>query len=87
MEWARGEASRFAESPSVVAFQIVGVVAVPGDPDFSKQPDKNISLQFGFESLRECREWHDTLFPGLMESYARWHGPQPVFFATILKDL
>lgn len=87
LQWARSEASVASAVPTVKDFRIITVAAVPGDPEYSKQLDKNISLQFSFGSLSECRAWNDTLFTPLMESYARWHGPQPVFFATILKDL
>ncbi|MDE6341720.1 MAG: hypothetical protein K2K93_05340 [Muribaculaceae bacterium] len=87
LQWARSEASVASAAPIVKDFRIITVAAVPGDPDFAKSPDKNISLQYAFDSLSECRSWNETLFTPLMDSYARWHGPQPVYFATILKDL
>lgn len=87
LEWARTEASIAGAPPEVKDFRIIGVAAVPGDPEFSKRDEKNISLQFSFDSLKDCRQWHETLFTPLLDSYARWHGPQPVFFATILQDL
>ena len=40
-----------------------------------------------FDSVADCREWNERNFPAFMESYAGWHGPDPLFFATILKEL
>ena len=85
MEWANGEGSLAAESSSLRDFNVIAVVAIPGDADFAKSPDRNMSLQMTFDSLSECREWHEQRFTPLMDSYARWYGPRPLFFATILK--
>lgn len=87
LEWAKGEGRLAAQFPSLRDFRVLTVAAIPGDSDYAKSPDKNLSIQMSFDSLSECREWNDTKFTALMDSYAKWHGPNPVFFATILKQL
>lgn len=86
MKWADSEAKAAAATSSLRGFSTVQVIAVPGDPEFAKGKDRNISIQMRFDSLADCRRWHESRFEPVMESYARWHGPQPLFFATILKE-
>ncbi len=87
IEWAKGEGRLAADSPRLRNFRILTVAAIPGDAGYAKSPDKNLSIQMTFDSLSDCREWNDSKFTAVMESYAKWHGPNPVFFATILKEL
>lgn len=87
LEWAKGEGRRAADSPKMRDYRILTVAAIPGDAEYAKSPDKNLSIQIGFDSLSDCREWNEQKFNALMDSYAKWHGPNPVFFATILKEL
>lgn len=87
IEWAKGEGRLAAASNNIRDYRILTVAAIPGDTDYAKSPDKNLSIQLGFDSLADCRQWNEKNFSALMDSYARWHGPNPVFFATILKEL
>ena len=87
IEWAKGEAHLVATSDNLRDYKIVTVAAIPGDKDFAKQNEKNFSIQMYFDSISDCRKWNETNFTTLMESYAKWHGPNPLFFATILKEL
>ena len=86
LQWAQGEGRKAAQSPLLCDFHVLSVVAIPGDKDFAKSPDRNLSLQMTFDSLADCREWHETRFDSLMMSYAAWYGKDPLFFATILKE-
>lgn len=87
IEWAKGNARLAAASDSLKDYRIVTVAAIPGDKDFAKQDEKNFSVQMCFNSIADCRQWNEKNFPVFMDSYARWHGPNPLFFATILKEL
>ena len=87
LDWAKGEARLAAESPLLRDYKIVTVAAIPGDKEFAKSKEKNFSVQMHFESVSDCREWNEKNFPAFMNSYAGWHGPDPLFFATILKEL
>lgn len=86
LHWAEGEGRKAAESGGLRDFHILAVVAIPGDKDFAKSPDRSMSLQMRFDTLADCRRWHETRFAPLMMSYAAWHGKDPLFFATILKE-
>ena len=87
IEWAKGEAGLVAASPTLRDYKVVTVAAIPGDKEFAKSQEKNFSVQMYFDSISDCREWNEKNFSGFMESYAKWHGPNPLFFATILKEL
>lgn len=84
--WAEGEGRKAAQSHELRDFSIIAVVGIPGDKDFAKSPDRSMSLQMRFDTLADCRRWHETHFDALMMSYAAWHGKDPLFFATILKQ-
>ena len=86
IDWANGEGRLAAASDTLRGFNCLMVPAIPGDKDFDRSPDRTFSLQMKFDSLKDCRAWHVSNFDALMGSYARWHGPDPLFFATILKD-
>ena len=87
IEWAKGEARLASASDKLRDYKLITVAAIPGDKDFAKQDEKNFSVQIHFDSVADCREWNEKCFPAFMESYAKWHGPNPLFFATILKEL
>lgn len=87
LNWANTGGRAAAACESMRCFRIMEVAAIPGDPDFTAQNDRNISIQLSFDSLSDCRRWNECHFPAVMQSYASWHGPDPVFFATILKEL
>lgn len=87
IDWVNGEGRLAAASPLLRDYRCLMVAAIPGDKDFDKSADRTFSLQMQFDSLRDCREWHNGTFETLMHSYARWHGPNPLFFATILKQV
>ncbi|MDE6017466.1 MAG: DUF4286 family protein [Muribaculaceae bacterium] len=85
--WAKDEGRLAASSHLLRDYKIVTVAAIPGDKEFAKSPEKNFSVQMYFDSISDCREWNEKNFSALMDSYARWHGPNPLFFATILKEI
>ena len=87
IEWAKGEARLAASSAKLKDYKVVTVAAIPGDKEFARQDEKNFSVQMYFDSVSDCREWNEKNFPTFMDSYADWHGPNPLFFATILKEL
>ncbi len=87
ISWAKDEAQTAASSPLLRNYKLITVAAIPGDKEFAKSPEKNFSIQMHFDSIADCREWNEKCFHTLMESYAKWHGPNPLFFATILKEL
>ena len=87
IKWAKGEAQLAAESPKLKDYKVITVAAIPGDQDFARQDEKNFSIQMHFESVADCREWNESNLPAFMESYADWYGENPLFFATILKEL
>ena len=87
IKWAKGEAQLAAASPRLRDYKVITVAAIPGDKDFAKQDEKNFSVQMHFASVAHCREWNERNFPAFMESYADWYGENPLFFATILKEL
>ncbi|MDE6193532.1 MAG: DUF4286 family protein [Muribaculaceae bacterium] len=87
IDWAKGEARLAASSDKLRDYKLITVAAIPGDKDFAKQDEKNFSVQMYFDSVADCREWNEKCFSAFMESYAAWHGPNPLFFATILKEL
>ena len=87
IEWAKGEARLSASFDKLRDYKIITVAAIPGDKEFAKQDEKNFSIQMHFDSISDCREWNEKCFHTFMESYAKWHGPNPLFFATILKEL
>lgn len=87
IDWAKREARLAAASPLLRNYKLITVAAIPGDKDFAKSQEKNFSVQMYFDSVAECREWNEKNFPAFMDSYADWHGPDPLFFATILKEL
>lgn len=85
--WVSGEARLAAASDTLRDFRCLLVAAIPGDKEFDKSPDRTFSIQLCFDSLKDCREWHASRFDSLMLSYSAWHGPNPLFFATILKEV
>lgn len=85
--WATGEGRLAATSPVLRDYRCLMVAAIPGDKEFDKSPDRTFTLQLTFDSLADCRNWHHSAFDTLMQSYAKWHGPNPLFFATILKEV
>lgn len=87
ISWAKGEGCLSAASERLKDYKVITVAAIPGDKDFAKQNETNFSVQMHFNSIADCREWNENRFPGFMDSYAKWHGPNPLFFATILKEL
>ena len=87
IKWAKGEARLASASDKLRDYKLITVAAIPGDKDFAKQDEKNFSVQMYFDSVADCREWNEKCFSAFMESYAAWHGPNPLFFATILKEL
>ncbi len=87
ISWAKSDAQSAAQSNELRDFRILTVAAIPGDKDFPNSPDKTFSIQLHFDSIADCRQWNETHFHTLMESYSQWHGPNPLFFATILKSL
>lgn len=87
IDWAKSEARVAAQSPLLRDYRLLTVAAIPGDKEFAKSPEKNFSLQFHFDSISDCRQWNEHNFHSFMEAYANWHGPNPLFFATILKEL
>ena len=86
-DWAKGEARLAASSDLLLDFKVITIAAIPGDKDFAKADEKNFSIQFYFNSIADCRKWNESNFSAVMDSYAAWHGPNPLFFATILKEL
>lgn len=86
MQWAQEKGREAAKCSELRDFSIIAVVGIPGDKDFAKSPDRSMSLQMRFDTLADCRRWHETRFDPLMMSYAAWHGKDPLFFATILKQ-
>lgn len=86
LKWAEEDGRKAAESSLLRDFHVLAIVGIPGDKDFAKSPDRNLSLQMRFDTLADCRKWHETNFDSLMISYAAWHGKEPLFFATILKE-
>lgn len=87
IDWANGEGRLAAASDTLRAYSCLMVAAIPGDKDFDRSADRTFSIQMQFDSLKDCREWHASNFDLLMRAYARWHGPNPLFFATILKQV
>ena len=87
IDWAKGEARLAAASEKLRDYKLVTVAAIPGDKEFAKQDEKSFSVQLYFDSISDCRHWNEHHFPSFMEAYAKWHGPNPLFFATILKEL
>ncbi len=87
ISWAKGEGQLAAASPLLRDYKLITVAAIPGDKEFAKSEEKNFSVQLYFDSISACREWNEKCFPTFMDSYAKWYGPNPLFFATILKEL
>lgn len=87
ISWVNGDGRRAAASPLLRDYRCLMVAGIPGDKEFEKSPDATFSLQMQFDSLKDCREWHRSAFDSLMQSYAGWHGPNPLFFSTILKEI
>ena len=87
IDWVSGEARLAAASDTLRDFRCLFVAAIPGDKEFDRSPDRTFSIQLRFDSLKDCREWHSSHFDSLMLSYSAWHGPNPLFFATILKEV
>lgn len=87
ISWANGEGRLAAASPLLRDYRCLMVAGIPGDKEFEKSPDATFSLQMQFDSLKDCREWHRAAFETLMQSYSGWHGPNPLFFSTILKEV
>ncbi len=87
IDWTKSEAQVAAQSKGLRDYKLITVAAIPGDKEFAKSEEKNFSIQMHFDSISDCREWNEKNFPSFMESYAKWHGPNPLFFATILKEL
>lgn len=87
IDWVNGEGRMAAASDTLRDFRCLMVAGIPGDKEFDKSTDRTFSLQMQFDSLKDCREWHNSTFETLMQAYARWHGSNPLFFATILKEV
>ena len=87
LQWAKSEAQAAAQSQQLRDYKLLTVAAIPGDKEFAKSQEKNFSVQLYFDSISDCRQWNEQHFPTFMASYAKWHGPNPLFFATILKQL
>lgn len=86
LQWALADGRNAAESRCLRDYHVLTLVGIPGDKDFAKSSDRNMSLQMRFDTLADCRKWHETRFDSLMTSYAAWYGNNPLFFATILKE-
>ena len=87
ISWANGEGRLAASSSTLRDYRCLMVATIPGDKEFDRSPDATFSLQMQFDSLKDCREWYNSTFETLMQSYAGWHGANPLFFATILKQV
>lgn len=81
--WIRSEAvPRMAVAPasSPMLSMVEGVEA---EADMVK----SVALQLRFESIADLARWQEEAFEPAMEIYAREFAPEPLFFATLLREL
>ncbi len=83
IEWIRTVgAPRLAIEPASQPMLSM-VDGIDDDPDMAK----SVALQLHFKSLTDLEQWQEKDFAPTMEIYAREFAPEPLFFATLLRQL